>query len=407
MPQLLNHVQPGQIITSDMWNLAVDAINGLLQSGQTSGIAIKGAIPAGSQAEPLRVSTVVQLTGQSFGYSLGATTVSFEAQFGTFVVTQDQLLLGSSDTRLLVRVPPMPGLPQTGATMTLRVSNGVASDQRSVVVMPLVIALQGNVFVNWRGDVTPNPSPNPIVINSQADFAYQLQAATNIPTAFDLTADIPQASVALPADFAKSILMFDPRSPNQALSQLSLGRDEARNLVVRIPGIPAALQGQTFTLRLRATSGQIIGADQRAFTVGTLITPPDSSIQVLQVGSAVFLPSTGAQDTTGTNGSLDGTTIRLRAPWQMQVNFNVTFTQGGTYDVTVQPDTGTTGWNAALVDTAAQLANIPANTSVPMTFSVTAAPTSSPSGSVLFRVKRTDSASDQTRQYTLQLLPAG
>src|ERR1700730_4999308 len=106
MPPLLNHVEPGQIITSALWNLAVDAINSLLSAGQTAGIAIASVAPAGTESDPMRISTLVQITGRSFGYSVGTASVSLEAQFGTVTVAQEHLLTGSSDSRLLFMVPP-------------------------------------------------------------------------------------------------------------------------------------------------------------------------------------------------------------------------------------------------------------------------------------------------------------
>jgi len=405
MPQQLSHVQPGQIITSDMWNLAVDAINGLLQAGQTPGIVIASVVPPGTESDPIRVATTLQITGQSFGYSVGQTSVSFEASFGTSVVPFDKLLVGSSDSRLLLQVPAMPGLPFTGATMALRVSNGLGSDSRTVRVMPLIIPLQGNIFVTWRSDVTPNPSPNPLVAGQPADFAFQIQAAgTNMPATFDLTADVPEASVAVPAGLSESLLVLDAANQNQVINRVGLGRNESRNVIVRIPAIPAGLANQTFTVRLRAATGTLVGADTRTFTVGQVVAPSDPNIQIDPVTSAVFSTTAGTQDTTGQNGSLSGTTIQLRSNWLMVVSFNVTFKQAGTYDVTVQAGSGS-GWNPTLLNTLSQYPNMNAGDSRPMSFSVTGAANSSTTGTVIFRVKRSDSNADQTRQYSLQLLP--
>jgi hypothetical protein len=413
MAQLLNKVQPGQIITSDLWNLAVDAINELLQAGQTAGIQIRATAPDGTTADPIRVATVLQITGQSFGYSVGQARVSFEADFGTFTVSQDQFMTGSSDSRLVFVVPAMGGLPPAGATLTLRVSNGVSSDIKSVVVMPLIIALQGDVFVNWRSDI-PNPSPNPLVPSTAgapgppADFAYQIQTGINMPATFDLSVDIPEASVAIPPELVGSIQILDPGNQNQpvANNRLQLGKNDGRNILVRIPSLPAPFANATFSIRVRATSATVVGEDKRSFTVGATVTPPDPNIELQPTGALVINPTTGATDNTGTNGRLDGTTISLRPTWQMHVLFNVTFKQAGSYDVSVAPKAGTTlhGWDPQLFSTLANYPSINANESRPMQFTVTAATGADATGSVVFRVKRTDSTQDQTREYSLRLL---
>ena len=61
MAQLLNRVQPGDVITAEMWNLLVDAVNELLQAGQTTGIQIAAMLPAGTQSEPIRISTLKEM----------------------------------------------------------------------------------------------------------------------------------------------------------------------------------------------------------------------------------------------------------------------------------------------------------------------------------------------------------
>ena len=79
MAQLLNHAQPGDVITAEDWNLVVDAINELLQAGQTSGIKINNVIPAASALDPLKIGSLVQVVGQNFGFSIGQSKVIFEA----------------------------------------------------------------------------------------------------------------------------------------------------------------------------------------------------------------------------------------------------------------------------------------------------------------------------------------
>src|SRR6185295_12300116 len=174
MAQLLKKAQPGDIITADDWNLVVDAINELLQSGQSSGIKVAALLPGGTQIDPIRVGTIQQITGQNFGFSIGQSKVTFESGTISATVLRAQMLAGSFDERLLFIMPPIPGLTPAGLNMTMRVNNGVAEDTRSVFVMPVVIDLTGDMFVTFRAD-TPNPQPNPLEtgVGKAADFRSQ------------------------------------------------------------------------------------------------------------------------------------------------------------------------------------------------------------------------------------------
>ncbi len=409
MADLLKRVAPGDLITNEKWNLIVDAVNELLQTGQSSGLTIASIVPAGTVAEPIRIGTVLQITGQSFGYSVGQSSVTFQSEFGSFVVPRSAMLTGSSDTRLLLIVPAMPGLPQAGANAALRVDNGVAQDQRSVFVTPVVVTLQGDVFVNWRSDVTPNPAPNPLVVNQPAEFAYRVTTGTNLPAAFDLSAAITDASVPVPAGLVDSIQFLDRTHGNVLIpnKRVDMGKAEVRDINLRIPTLPSAFGAQTFTLRVTAAAGTIVGTDARSFTVGTPVPPSDPTIDLQQTGTFPVAPS-GSSDPPANNALLEGTTIKLRAGWQLILIFNARFTPTGTppfvYEVSIQPKSGTlTGWTLQLVNTAPTLTVAAGETRMVM-FGATATSTADATGTIVFRVRRQGAASDQTKEYSLQRL---
>jgi hypothetical protein len=402
MAQLLNRAQPGDVITSDMWNLVVDTINELLQTGQSTGIKVAAMVPAGTIAEPIRVSTLLQITGQNFGYSIGQTSVSFIGAVGSAVVARDQLLTGSADNRLLLIVPSIPGLPQSGATVALRVDNGVATDDRSVFVMPIVITLQGDVFVTWRPDVTPNPSPNPLQANQPAGFAFQLKTGINMPATFDLTAAILNATAAIPQDLPASIEFHD--ESGITIKSVDMGKTDTRNIVVRIPLIPQAWANQSFSLRLTATSGSVTNADTRSVTVGTPVPPSDPNIQPQQTGTVVLEVATGNVDTNPANGKLAGTTISLKAGRQMIVIFNLKLAQAGDHDLTILPKSGTTlnGWQPQLVNTPSPITG-PIDGRL-VQFGVTASTGATPNGTVVFRIARRGATADWSKEFDVQLL---
>ncbi len=407
MAQLLKHAEPGEIIKAELWNLVVDAINELLQSGQTSGIQIAAMLPAGTVSEPIRVLVALQITGQNFGYALGQTRVTFERTGGNVVVTRDQMLTGSSDTRLLFIVPPMPGLSQNGETMMLRLSNGVADDVRSVFVMPIVITLTGDVFVNWRSDVPPNPNPNPLVINQRALFNYQLQTGINMPAGFELSADIVSGTVDIPPDLIGSIEFLNPDETPIGSRRVEMGRNDTRNVVVRIPQIPAGFADETFTLNVTASAGGVTGTDSRSFTVGTPVPLPDPNIEIQQTGAVVIDVASGDVDTNPANGRLDGSTIALKVGKQMFMMFNLTrLGVQGTYDITITAKDGTSGWLQKLENTATPVEVLSNNdpTTRFVQFSVAGTANSTANGAVVFRIKRQGAAEEFSKEYALQLL---
>lgn len=407
MAQLLNRVQPGDVITAEMWNLVVDAINELMQAGQTNGIQIAALLPAGTQNEPIRISTLLQISGQNFGYAIGQTSVTFRGPAGDVVVDRDSLLTGSSDSRLLLIVPPIPSLPNTGDNIPLVVNNGVASDMRTVFVQPITVTLQGDAFVNWRAGLPANPNPNPLQAGQAAEFNYQVQTGINIPAAFDLSVNIPSATTTIPANLVSSI---EFRQDGALISgnRIEMGKTETRNILVRIPQIPNSFANQTFTLQVTASSGNVTGSDTRSFTVGQVVTPTDPNIVVQQTGAVVLNTTSGNIETDPAVGRLEASTIKLAAGRQMIVQFNVKLTQQGTYDLTVEPLPGTTlnGWDLALVNTATP---IPVTTDNDQSlhlvqFGATVS-AGAETGAMVFRIKRQGATNDWFTQFGLELLP--
>ena len=419
MAQLLNHAQPGDIITADDWNLVVDAINELLQAGQQTGIKIGSVSPAGNQIDPIRIGTILQLTGQNFGFSIGQTKVTFESGNTIATVLRKDMLVGSFDERLLLMVPPIPGMTPAGMNMTMRVSNGVANDTRSVFVMPVVIDLVGDMFVTFRADVAPNPTPNPIETGKNVDFRFRLQSATNIPGTFALSAEILNSTVTVPPSLIDSIDFRDDSDNSIAGRQLQLGKSETRNITVRIPNLPSIFASQSFTLKFTAAAAGVGGTDQRTFTVGAPVTPPDPAIEANQTAFTLQDGAGNQQQPSAQNGILEGTTIKVKAGFKGIVNFTTKLTKAGTYDVTILPKQGTTltGWTPDMtpdsvgqrsVDGTKVTITVPGEgdqTSRTEKFRVSPVSGATPTGTIIFRVKRQGSTSDFSKEYGVQLLP--
>jgi len=408
MAQLLDRAQPGELITVNKWNLVVDAVNQLLLARPTTGISL-ALSPTGTSDDPIQINALLQITGQGFGYSSGQTRVTFEGPFGKAEIGRAQMLTGSGDTRLLFIVPAIPGMSDLGLTMTLRVDSGIAQETRSVFVKPIVVSLTGDMFVTFRSDIA-NPVPNPLKTSAgagpqTADFALQLQTGINLPAKFTLSADIRNASVAVPAGLVSSIEFRNENGSVITDKTVDMGTTDTRNIVVRIPDLPAAFAGQSFTLQVTAAAGGVNGTFSRPFTVGTTVQPPDPDVQPLLTGSLV-LDGAGNVSADPANGQLTGTTITLKKDFQLIVMYNVKLTgAAGNFDLTIQPKQGTTltGWSPQLMNTPTP---IPGPTSARLVqFGVSPTGTPTQSGTVVFRIKRQGAATDWFQEFDVQLLP--
>jgi hypothetical protein len=225
-----------------------------------------------------------------------------------------------------------------------------------------------------------------------------------MPAQFNLSADILNATTALPAGLVDSIEFRDQNGNIIANKRVDMGTTETRNIAVRIPQIPASFASQSFTLKVSATAGDLVGTFSRIFTVGAPVPPADPTIQVQQTGSLV-LDGNGNSDSDPTHGLLDGATIHLKAGFQMIVMSNLTLTSGGNYDLTIQPPPGSplSGWAPALVSTPAMVPG-PVTTKL-VKFGVKPTAGASPTGKLIFRIKRQGAAIDWFQEFDLHLLP--
>ena len=125
MANIPNHVEPGDIVKSVEFNGIVDVLQDLtvrvlaLESGGASGggVAIFSVAPEGD----LRVGQEVTIFGRNFGYSIGAQRVFFNSVRVTIFKT------GSSDEKLIIEIPDVPGVSESGTPVTLSATNFTSS----------------------------------------------------------------------------------------------------------------------------------------------------------------------------------------------------------------------------------------------------------------------------------------
>src|SRR5574341_676074 len=340
MTQKLNHVQPGDLITADLMNSVLDALENLdarisSQASTGNAVVITNLIPP----PPLQAGQDLQIQGANFGFSTGSTVLKFDdMQVNAFK-------MGSSNTALFVNVPYLTNLG-TGRDVILSISNGTTTAVRAVRVVPMQQPQQGNVDILWNDAVTPNPNPNPIVNGETATIAYVIKSRALLPATFTIGTQCSDATI------QSSLQVLDGSQNPLPTRQIDLAPGQQKGFFISIPTVLVA-SGSSFTLTVSASAIGAAGSDTRSFTVGSAITPPDSTINLAFNALSTVDPSTGNPDPASSYSASDNT-IHLKAGIRGRLNLVAQFTQIGTYNLSVVPLPPTSNWTVVLADTPSQ-----------------------------------------------------
>jgi hypothetical protein len=311
MADIPNHVDPGDIIKSIDFNGVVDVLQdltnrvALLEDSGTvgGGVKITSIAPSGD----LRVGDEVTLFGRNFGYSIGAQRVYFNSARVTIFKT------GSNDEKLIIQIPPVTGVSESGTPVTLTASNFSSSDSRQVTLKPEVLNQQGNITLSFL-----SVAPTTIAIGSKPKFKYQIEAPVMLPQVVTI-----QPTVSITA-LQSSIKVLDASDQELTSKQLTLQPGDKTQISVQLDSIPG---GTTqFTLDVKANGSGIAGSeDNRPFTVGVLVDVDE--------GVPTFTPNLSSPA-----GALQGSTLSVPAGGTVTVQFRAEFSgvDARVYDV-VEP----------------------------------------------------------------------
>jgi hypothetical protein len=389
MPHELQPVRPGDLITAQTWNdllLKIEELEQRIEDLQGSaggtGLAITGRIPA---TGPYRIGDTLVLLGRNFQASLGAARVFLNA-----VRVLD--LTGSTDTRLVFVIPPVPGVAEPGTEVTLRVLNQTEEVSQPIVLRPALPVLFGEADVNWLGVNPATFQPNDAVT-----FQYRITSRASAPADFLID---PLIEVATGQSTWQSRLqVLDATSNPIPGRQIRLDPLEQRLFNVRLTQVPAGTAGTPFALTVNATAGAVQGTSgAQPFTVGQPVEPPDTTIELNPTQS---FPN---------GNELVGDTVTAGAGSTVRVRFTAEFEVPGTYDVTLTTAPGTNGWTVArflttpaFYDIAA--GDIPAGQRAVRFPEITIQPTAgaSPSGRVEVRLQRRSATGSRSFSLNLSL----
>lgn len=131
MPELLEHVEPGDLITAENFNRLIDRLNGLRQrvedlENQQGGVVINGFDPPNE----VEMGQALTIFGANFEFPPNQNTVQIDGR------TLSDFLVGSTNTTLRVRVPDEFQVPEGGNNVTVRVENDAGSAQRVYRLLP-------------------------------------------------------------------------------------------------------------------------------------------------------------------------------------------------------------------------------------------------------------------------------
>jgi hypothetical protein len=375
-------VQPGDLITSAFFNELIGYIEALdgrvtaLEEEPTptpgQGAVVITAISATSARE-LQDITIV---GENFGFSIGAHRVEFDGTPAAAFRT------GSSDNVLICQVPELPAdPPDTGITVTLEVSNAISSASRAFKVLPKEVQQAGNIDTIFDG-----ASPDPLTANQANTFEFHFRSDAPLPATLEVTPTVTTTAGA-PLGWATAVLdengdvVSDRRIPVASQAEVTFS--------VRV-SIPSGTNGTAFRLDVDSEGGGITTTSGPLdFTVGQN-ADPDPNI--------IISPSTPStvQATTG------AFTI---------VSVEADFLAEGTYNITLTPLGGLTGWTTTLTSPSSSNPNIQIDTAdlagdgiADRTITFRVRPNAGATeGQLRLTVQRTVPASTRTRSFTFDL----
>jgi hypothetical protein len=334
MASQLAQVRPGDLIRADDYNLLIARVNDLgvrverLEAGAGGG---DGGVPGAPVIETLtppspRIGDTVVITGSRFDYATGAARVTIDGIFVT-------LLAGSSDTTLIFQVPQLAGIPDGGRPVELAVHNVRLSTIRSVIVLPEIPPLQGNVNIQFEDTL-----PARITLNQPCTFHFKLVSEANVPVTLTLA---PTTSV--PA-WNAGLQILDDAGSLAPSGQVTVGALREKDFFVRVAQITSAATNFTMTVNGQG-QGIVTSSGAQAFTVGE-IGAQDTEIRLSIEGVIRGTPD---------GDPLSGTTVTLMTNERGELDLLGKFHRIGTYTWTARLEPQNAGW---ALDTSALPASI-------------------------------------------------
>lgn len=328
-------VRPGDLITADLMN---DVLSKLAElelrlSRIEGGSGASGKQMTITDLRPrqnvYQVGQELQIFGTNFRFSERAHRVYFDSVRVPDTAFDQQL---SSDERLVLSIPNIPGLSEEERDVVLTVSNTLETLTRTIQLRQAP-SVSGNFDLQWT-----QVEPAQISAGAAATWRYRLRSRA--PT----TTVTLAATISLPGVQSQLRFLGPDRQP-LSNNQLRLATRQEVEFFVHLPQIPTNIASNTtFTLTVTASAPDVPSAtSSEQFTVGQTTIPPDNSIR-LSINSVA--PANVFNSSTNT--------VTLAQGVVATVNLNAEFTMAGTYNLTPRLIPPATGWTVVLADTPSQ-----------------------------------------------------
>jgi hypothetical protein len=340
MPQIPSNVSPGDLITANFFNatLAVLADHEARLQKLEAAVVSAGSSPVITQVVPaggVHPGDTLQLIGNNFGVPSLNTVTLAGATVASF--TSD-----STNTLLKFTVPAITGIPATGQTATLNLSNPNGFTSATVFLLPSQPALpQGQLFVAMSkaaSVATVTAGGAPLI------FQFEVKGNASQNETYTVT---PTVDLGWPAALvnANGALITPPQIP---LTLDANGNfDTFFYVSVTVPaGIPNATTG-----KLKVAVASVLNPSglnnnpvpALSITVGAAPPEPQNAIIV------GFSDVVNAKSATGATGI---TTVTVTAGSQAAIDLTAVTQAAGSYDVPVPIASPSAGWTIALAHAA-------------------------------------------------------
>jgi hypothetical protein len=179
----LQHVQPGQLITSTWANEVIDGINAIIAELESVGSPPNGGpatsgppvLTGRSPTGDVHVGDTITLLGQNFSPRHDGLT---RVNFGGLQLSDSAFLPGTSDTQLRFAVPNVPG----NVTVRVITPQGTSANALPVNVLPQVVTNIGDVNIDSALDPSNPPTPP---AGGTVQLQWSIDSATSHPDTYN------------------------------------------------------------------------------------------------------------------------------------------------------------------------------------------------------------------------------
>jgi hypothetical protein len=338
MSKLFNDIQPGDLIMSSFWNQILHALNSFddrisaLEAVSSSGgaLTISGIFPS----TPPHIGDTITILGHGFGVP-SSNSVNID---GTPI---SQLLAGSNDSQLIIKIPNLQGIPQAGKFVTLTVANPKGSANITFLLLQgQPTTPTGSLQIN-QSPIKVSPADPLAIAGKPYTFTFTVTAITSMDELYTVTPTVNAGWTAVLVDNGGT-----PIVPSEvAIPKGDPPNGIAQDIRIMVTSPAGAANGTSSPITITVTAkhnASLTGSGSSSAPL-TINSPlPGGQDQVIVSFDSVFAP-----------GSLTGGTVKIPPTnSQVRVDFKATIKDIGsavTYNIaapTIQPPSAL--WTAQL-----------------------------------------------------------